>query len=563
MKTEIRSKNKLLEPKYVLPALIIITLASLFMTYFYISRTLNYDKVYKGVYINGISMEGQSAKDLENYLRKNYQDKVKELSLELKFRDTSEKISFSDIGVKYDINGAGEKAFELGRTGNIFERLYEIYKAQKNGKKLNITATYDIPKVKNIVESFYKSVNVKVLDPELLISDKDGQVRLSTGHHGESFNKSKLLNQIFDYIIKCKHGVLNIEVIVTPRARLDVERLFAQISRDASDAHAFIEKNKYRIIPETIGRSIDKTVLNDIVEALEKTEDTGRLLPVKFIKPALSAEEVESRLFKDTLFTASTIFTTATLNDSNRGNNIRIAVSRINGTLLSPGQVFSFNETVGRRTIEGGYKAAHAYSGGKVIDSIGGGVCQVSTTLYNAALFSDLEIVERTNHTFIVKYVPYGRDAAVSYGQVDFKFRNSTKWPIKIEGTVTKSNKIIFTLKGTNENPDKSVQISHKIISTLPFNVIYINDPALPAGRTIVKQTGSYGYIVETYKKVIQKGTIVSDRKIHTSYYKPLDTEILRGTAKAKKTPSANPATDSASKAGSSPSPENETRGTD
>jgi hypothetical protein len=205
----------------------------------------------------------------------------------------------------------------------------------------------------------------------------------------------------------------------------------------------------------------------------------------------------------------------------------------INGKILLPGEVFSFNDTVGPRSEDGGYKTAHTYVAGKVIDGIGGGICQVSSTLYNAVLNADLEVVERRNHMFTVGYVPYGQDATVSYGTTDFRFKNSTSWPIKLNATVTKNNYIIFTFLGTNENPDKKVIMTQKIIKNIPFEIKYIDDPTLPAGKTIVKQEGKQGLIVETYKTIKDGTKVISQTKIHTSKYSPLTEEVRRGPGAA------------------------------
>lgn len=537
MNTEVSRKTDIKLPfglsiKFIVISLLALIMLAISLSSYFIYRLLNYDRVYKGLYVNGINVSGYSRTALKDFLREKYSNKLKDKVLEIQFGNSVEKADFLDIGVTYNIKATEKEVYETGRTGNIVYRLYDIYLTSRNDKKLYIKSHYNVAQAGIFVNSFYEKVYKKVDEPGLKIYDYSSQVWLRSGHNGESFDKSKVLAWIAASVKKCKGGRLVIPKIITPRGKIDIDAIYHQIMRKPEDARAVAENNKCSVIPEVEGRSIDRTVLENIVAQLEKTEDAEKLLPVVYLTPAIKTADVYRNLLRDILYTASTKFSTWTQNDSNRGNNIRLAVSKIDGTIVSPGQIFSFNETVGRRTSEGGYKIAHTYSGGKVIDSIGGGVCQVSTTLYNTVLFSDLEVIERSNHSFVVKYVPFGRDAAVSYGQVDFKFRNNTKWPVRINGSVSSGNIIQFTLTGTNENPGKTIEILHKTLKTINYKVKYIDDPSLEKGKTLVKQKGSRGYVVDTYKIVKQDGVIISNIKIHTSYYKALDTEIRRGTGK-------------------------------
>jgi hypothetical protein len=208
---------------------------------------------------------------------------------------------------------------------------------------------------------------------------------------------------------------------------------------------------------------------------------------------------------------------------------MEIAAGKIDNLILAPGEEFSYNRIVGPRDIEHGYKEAHVFSGGKVIDGVGGGICQVSSTMYAAVLKADLKVTERRNHSFIVGYVPLGQDATAYYGGTDFRFVNSTNWPIQLSVKVS-GNKVNFTIKGTNETPEKTVIISNKILSETPFETRYTDDPTLPAGTTKVLQEGSKGYVVETYKTIKINGKVISQSLVNKSTYKPCTEEVLRGT---------------------------------
>ena len=232
-----------------------------------------------------------------------------------------------------------------------------------------------------------------------------------------------------------------------------------------------------------------------------------------------------SMLFRDELASAATSFSTGTVNGQNRKFNMQLAVKNIDQLILLPGEEFSYNKVVGPRDVEHGYKTAHVYIRGRIEDGIGGGICQVSSTMYNAVLTADLEVSERRNHSFTVGYVPLGQDATAFYGGTDFRFVNSTKWPIKLLAQVS-GNKIFFSIMGTNENPGKTVIISNKILSKTPFTVSTTIDPTLPSGTTRELQEGLDGYVVETFKTIKIDGKVISQKKLHTSRYNPC-TQIL------------------------------------
>ena len=491
---------------------------------------LAYDKVYKGVYVDEYPVGGLSHEELSNILKRNYQDEIENLSLKLEVKDISEKINYSKIHIKYDTQSVIDQAFNIGRKGNVITRLKDIINSAGNGINLTILNTYDKKQVESIVDSLHTKTLVSVKEADLLI--QDDKVTIRSGNNGLNIDRNNVLKEVEGYIKAAKGGTLKIQVVNVSPSKINVEDYYNRIQFDVKDATIKVEDNKVSIIPEAAGRSIEKSALAAVIQDLQNTVNPERILPVIFTKPQITVDTISTKLFKDTLSTANTQFYTGTENDANRGENIRIASSKISGKILAPGEIFSFNNVVGPRTVDGGYKVAHAYSDGKIIDDVGGGICQVSTTLYNAVLFSDLDINERVNHMFTVGYVPKGRDAAVSYGSADFKFTNSTRWPIKIESWISSDNKIYFSIKGTNETPGKTVEFTSELVKTLDFQTRYIDDPTLPASVMETRSEGMTGFIVDTYKITKQDGKVVNESKIHRSTYNPFSREVLRGTKK-------------------------------
>lgn len=544
MNTEVQTQAG----KYRSKKVIVISLLTFIILMISITAQLTYtvlknDKIYKGVYVGNLYVGELSKQELYTLIKKNYEDDIKDQELVLKSKNLSKTVSFSDMNVTYDVHKAVEEAYAIGRNGNIFSRLHEIYTAGKNKKIVDIKLTIDSEKIQKIVQSFFDETLISVKQPDFLL--QNDIITIRSGHHGENIDKEKVFQDIEALIKTNKGGTIEAPVVITYPNKLNAEDVYKRTYIDPLNASVKVENNNVTIIPHVFGASIDKTLLANAVSELENHENKEIVLPVIITKPEITDEDLQKMLFKDTLATMNSHFSTSTENGKNRGENIKIAVSKINGKILESGETFSFNEIVGPRTEEGGFKTAHTYVAGKIVDSIGGGICQVSSTLYNAVLQADLNVVERRNHMFTVSYVPFGQDATVSYNSVDFKFKNSTKWPVKIEAWVTKDNKVFFSMKGTNDYPGKTVIMSPKIIKTTEFKTKYIDDPTLPQGKTVVKQTGMKGYVVETYKIVKQDGNVVSETKMYTSVYKPLDQEILRGTKKTSSIDQPSKGTDS------------------
>ena len=206
---------------------------------------------------------------------------------------------------------------------------------------------------------------------------------------------------------------------------------------------------------------------------------------------------------------------------------MELSAEKINGKIISPNEEFSYNLTVGARTIEAGYKEAKIYSNGQVVDGIGGGICQLSSTLYNAAFFANLDITERYNHQFLTSYVKEGRDATVVYGVKDFKFKNSRNFPIKIETTVN-SGVVTCSIYGIKEDPEYDVSFDVETVSFEEAPIKYEFDSSLSLGEQKIKQSGSNSMTVNVYKVVKLNGSIVSKTFIYQDIYKSLDKIVVK-----------------------------------
>lgn len=312
-------------------------------------------------------------------------------------------------------------------------------------------------------------------------------------------------------------------------ARIDANALTAQeiydeVSGEVKNAGYDAETDS--ITPEQMGADFDVAAAQAALDAAKPGETVEIAAVIEY--PEVTAEELEAVLFRDVLGEARTkVSGTAA-----RKNNVKLSAESINGYVMNSGDVFSYNETVGRRTAARGYQPAPAYVRGETVDEIGGGICQTSSTLYLACLLSNLEITERYAHRYIPTYIAPGMDATVSWGGPDYKFTNDTSYPIKI---VTKYENSYLTVQvlGTKID-DITVKMTNDPLSTTNFEVVYEDDPTLAPGTETVKTTPYTGSKWKTYRNLYDgDGKLISSTYEATSDYKARNKVILRGPAVA------------------------------
>lgn len=228
----------------------------------------------------------------------------------------------------------------------------------------------------------------------------------------------------------------------------------------------------------------------------------------------------------------STFTTHFSAGNRTRSTNIRLAAAKLNGAIVMPGEKLSFNQTVGRRTVEGGFQIAGVYKNGKHDTDIGGGICQVSTTMYNAAVLADLKIAQRSNHSLPVPYVPLGRDATVDYGSRDLVILNSGTTAIALSSEY-RPGTLTFRILGTKDQT-LSVKLERGPVKSWDRGVEKIIDPTLPLGKKKIVDRGGKGHSVTTYRLVYRNGALVSKERLNNSYYLGAPTIIAVGSKQPK-----------------------------
>ncbi len=281
------------------------------------------------------------------------------------------------------------------------------------------------------------------------------------------------------------------------------------------------------ITQEAAGRKLDTAAAKTLlIQTLNQTDKHAVALPVTPLNPEMTAVDVAQTGLKEQLATYTTDFNAA---DGNRSANIFVAANKINGYILYPGETFSFNDIVGPRDKEHGFKEALEIVGNEYVPGIGGGICQVSSTLYNAALLADLTIVERYNHSKPLGYVALGRDATVAYGTLDFKFTNNKPSPVMIIAEI-QGDELCIGLFGTTKEKSETVKVITENKQVISPAIVRKQDHSLLLGETELEKQGKPGYEVTTVRVVERGGQELKREIVAVDKYLPENTVVKIGT---------------------------------
>lgn len=488
--------------------------------------------VTKSVIVNGVSIKGIDVSNLSMIEAKNKIEEALNIelnnSIKLSANEYETTLNTSQIEFEYNISKAVEDAYSVGRNGNIIQNNYEILKAAFLCKDIMPEYTYNKDTLNYIVDSIESKIPGLVSQATYY---REGETLIITpGTDGIKVNKDKLKEEIINTIVNenaveilQKNQPISLEIPIeqTKADAIDIEQIHKDIYTEPKDA--YYEENPFKIYAEVEG--VDFAISMDEAKGIIAENKEEYRIPLKITPANKTINDIGTEAFP---YLISSFTTRYDASNVNRSQNLAIATSKINGTVLMPGEEFSFNQVVGKRTIEEGYKDAKIYQDGKVVDGLAGGICQISSTLYNAVVQANLEIVERRNHSFTTSYVKAGRDATVVYGVIDFKFKNTRTYPIKIEGSVN-SGIAEFNIHGIKEEVEYTVDLAPVVTASIPYSTQYIPDPTLMPGQQVLVQAGGSGCKVTTYKETKLDGKLVSREIISTDTYQPMKAIIRVG----------------------------------
>ena len=488
---------------------------------------INKNTIVSGVKIEGIDVSGLSAEEAKGKLETIYTEKL-ETEIPVQYNEYETTINANLFETKYNIEDAVKKAIEIGKEGNIFENNYKILFALIGKQDIKVEMQLNEEAAKKIIEDLGTNLPGVVIESSYYI--EDNKLIITKGQAGVKIDTDKLLEELKEKLKGTEKITDYITIPVTEEqpTAIDIDKIHEEIYKEVKDA--YYTQNPFEIHPEEEGIDFDVEAAK---KALEEDKEEYEI-DLKITKPKVTTSQIGTEAFPDQLATFRTNYDGG---DKDRTTNLQLACNKINGKVVMPNETFSYNKTLGARTAAAGYKNAKVYEAGQVVDGIGGGICQISTTLYNAVLRANLEIVERRNHQFVTSYVEAGMDATVVYGMTDFKFKNTRKYPVKIIASA-KNGVATVSLYGIKESEEYtfSFRTVTVTVSTIPTSTKYIDDATLPAGTEKVKQKGANGKKTETYMTKMLNGKIVETKILSRDTYDAMQRIVLRGTKGATNT---------------------------
>lgn len=445
--------------------------------------------IVSGVSIKGVDVSNMSKSDAK-YKLDNYLSEVLPQEIKVKHGDFEATLSTSQIAVEFDTKSATNQAFSIGRQGNIFENDFYVLSSMFGKTDINLNLKLDTDQLSKNLDEMSAQLPDKVTDSSYYIDENN--LIVTPGKTGNVVDVETSIKNIKDAILNLSDLDQPIELAVKTQEpeKIDIEKVHTEIYKEPKDA--YYTQDPFTVYPSENGLDFKVSIeeANNILGDQTADEYT---IPLKVLYPNVTTNMIGSEAFPDLLSSFSTKYS---VRATARTTNLKLAASKINGTVLMPGETFSYNKVVGARTIAAGYKEAPIYVSGEVVDGLGGGICQITSTLYNAVVYANLDIVERTNHQFVPSYVTASRDATVVYGSLDFKFKNNRNYPIKINCSV--SNGIAnFQIFGLKQDDDYDVEIS-----------------SYETGRTA---TAIYS---EAYKILKKDGKVVNKQLLSKDTYK-------------------------------------------
>lgn len=449
--TPVKKKSTSILSVFTLLIVLFIVILLLIFSIFTVYNIFN-TNIISGVFIKDIDVSGLSPSDakyqLDNYLETKLPEEIT-----LKHGDFETTISLSQMDISFDTKTAVNLAFQVGRQNNIFENNLSVLSTMFGNINIEPNIIFNKQLLTKNLEDISTQLPDTVMQSSYYIEDKT--LVITAGKEGNVVDVNATIELIKNSISTFSALEKPIEIAVKKQQpnEINVEAIYQEIRKDPVDAYYTTEP--FSVHPSENG--MDFKISLDEAKALVASEKKEEyMIPLSIITPNITTNMIGTEAFPDLLSTFSTRYATS---NRNRTTNLILAANKINGTVLMPGEIFSYNKVVGARTIAAGYKEAAIYVEGRVEDGLGGGICQITSTLYNAAVYANLEITQRTNHQFIPSYVTASRDATVVYGAIDFQFKNNRDYPIKLVCSVS-GGIANFQIFGMKQENDYEVQIS-------------------------------------------------------------------------------------------------------
>lgn len=504
----------------LIPLFIFAILVGILSTVFALINRDN-ETIFSGISVQGIDVSNLTIDEAKRKVSSIIGNHISE-EISLQHNDFQTVILPEQFGVSFDVDSAVEQAYSIGKSDSLIKNNYTILSLLLKNYNISPSINYDEDLLNSLIDSINAQLPDRVVNSGYSIDGTN--LIITSGKDGILISSSDLKDEILSFLndISSKNETINIPVNNVGAEPINLDAIYKDIFKLPVDAS--YTTNPYVVYPSSNG--LDFAISMEEAKAIISNQQDEYTIPLKITYPNVTTNQIGNEPFPDLLSQFSTSFTSS---GYNRSNNIILSSAKLNGLVLMPGEEFSYNQAVGQRTRAAGFREAGAYSNGKVVQEVGGGICQVSSTLYNAVLYANLEIVERTNHYFNPGYVKAGLDATVSWGGPDFRFRNNRNYPIRIV-TDTSGKKLKVYIYGLKTDDDCTVVLDPRYISSVPYKTTYQNDASLATGETRVISSGSTGCKTATYKYVYDKnGTLISSECISRDTYSPHNKVVAVG----------------------------------
>lgn len=481
------------------------------------------DTVFPNVCVSGVNIGGMEAEQAKQALETSLLSTHATRTLTVQLPDRKLVFDPEMANSPLDSGAMVEAAMNYGRDGGVFHALRTYIQCQESAYILNMEdfLQVDTEYIRELIDKTAADVEQEMEQSEVTMDEEKQLITIQLGYNGRSLDADGL----YEAVIAAYHSGDLSDITwgydMRPYDIVDLQSYYQKYCTSAQNA--YYDKSTRTLVKEVVGYGFDLVAANQQLALAE--EGSTIEIPLGEIKPSMTLAQYKKKYYSDELAAYSIRYT----GNANRTANLKLACEAINGTVLEPGEVFSFNNAVGERTAEKGYKEGIIYADGGASESeVGGGICQIASMIYYCTLLADLQTVERAPHMYVVSYVNPGMDATVYWGALDFKFKNTNSTPVMINTTV-ENGLVSVSLNGTMEH-DYTVKMTYELTSTTPYEEIEILDETKPVGYREQIQSPHTGYTYWTYKNFYDlDGTFLRKEKCEISVYEKYDAKFIVG----------------------------------
>lgn len=483
----------------------------------------NSHKVFPNVCVSGVNIGGMETEEALEAVESSLAATHATRTLTVQLPDRKLVFDPEMANSPMDTAAMVETAVAYGKDGGVFQVIGTYLDCKNSAYLLDLEdfLQVDTTYIRELIDKTARDVEREVVQSEITMDEENEVIRIQLGYTGRSLDADGLYEKVLEAYHSGDLSDITFNYDLTPYDIVDLGAYYNEYCTPAQDA--YYDNETKEVVKEVVGYGFDLAAANQQLALAE--EGSVIEIPLEVMKPEVTADAYMETYFPDVLASFNSPYPP----NPNRTTNLVLACEEIDGTVLQPGEVFSFNGTVGERTAEKGYKEGIIYAdGGSSESEVGGGICQVASTIYYCALLADLQIVEREPHMYVVSYVKEGCDATVYWGALDFKFKNDNSTPLMIKAEAS-DGYVRIQLVGTNEH-DYTVQMTSQCVSTIPYEEIEILDETKPVGYREQIQQPHTGYVYWSYKNYYDlDGNFIKQEKCDISEYAKYDAKYIVG----------------------------------